>query len=256
MSGSVTPLPAGPPVASVASVPAGSPVPAPRLPAPSRTDSDRPSGSPGWAELIGAYRSDLIRVARMRMRQDVSGSDAEDVVHEVFLRVVRRGPDPREVNRPAAYLRQAVANECVTRWRRAREWAVEDTPDRIERDHAEPCVVGLTVHQALDALTPRQRSVIVLGFLRGHTDAEVADELGIQPVTVRTLRRRGLERMRVALGGQDPKSMIRSGVSRRMTRTVPSGSTSYGRPRYFSDSVSMSSRPPSSEMVTRPRISA
>lgn len=210
----------------------------------------------GWAELMCRYRSDLVRVARLRLRRDMSGSDAEDVVHEVFARVARRGPDPRAVNRPAAYLRQAVANECVTRWRRAREWAVEDAPDRTERDHADRCVAGLAVRQALVALTPRQRSVIVLGFLGGHTDAEVAEEMGIQTVTVRTLRRRALERMRAALEDQTPNSTIRSGVSLITTRTVPSGSVSYGRPRYRSDSASISSRPPSVDMVTRPRISA
>ncbi|HEY9472615.1 MAG TPA: sigma-70 family RNA polymerase sigma factor [Mycobacteriales bacterium] len=236
--------------------------------------------SDDWAELIGAQRADLVRIAHLRMRQDVSGADAEDVVHEVFLRMVRRGPDPGGVSRPAAYLRQAVANECVTRWRRHREWAVAETPDRNERDHADSCVAALAVRQAMAGLTPRQRSVITLGYLHGYTDAEVAVALGIKPVTVRTLRRRALDRMRGILtvrephpgpdhmrrqqlgqapgqaSGQEPNSMIRSGVSRSTTRTVPSGSASYGRPRYFSDSESISARPPSVEMETRPRISA
>ena len=220
-----------------------------------------------WAALIGDQRADLVRIAHLRIRHDVSGVDAEDVVHEVFLRMVRRGPDPRGVSRPAAYLRQAVANECVTRWRRHREWAVPDTPDRTEHDHAERCVAALAVRQAMAALTPRQHSVITLGFLHGYTDAEVAAALGIQPVTVRTLRRRALDRMRVALAdpepsrpadlpGQEPNSMTRSGVSRSTTRTVPSGSVSYSRPRYFSDRVSINSRPPSVDMAIRPRISA
>lgn len=210
----------------------------------------------GWAEMMCRYRPDLVRVAHLRLHRDVSGSDAEDVVHEVFARVARRGPDPATVNRPDAYLRQAVANECMTRWRRAREWAVEDTPDRTERDHAERCVAALTVRQVLGVLTPRQRTVIVLGFLRGLSDAEVAEAMGIQNVTVRTLRRRALDRMRLALEAQEPNSTIRSGVTRSTTRTVPSGSASYGRPRYFSDSASISALPPSSDMETRPRISA
>lgn len=210
-----------------------------------------------WADLMGRYRAELVRTARARLGRDLPGCDAEDVVHEVFLRVVRRGPNPDQVQRPVAYLRRAIANECITRGRRHREWAVEQAPEVQERDHAEYCAVALAVRQALVALTPRQRSVVVLGFLHGYSDAEMASTLGIAPVTVRTLRRRALDRMRAALTSQErPNSTIRSGVSRRTTRTVPAGSASYGRPRYFSDSASMSARPPSSVMVTRPRISA
>lgn len=215
---------------------------------------DRPGD--GWADLMSEHRADLVRIARMRLSRDLSGSDAEDVVHEVFLRMVRRGPELAEVGRPVAYLRRAIANECVTRSRRHREWAVEQTPELSEPDHAERCAIALTVRRALVELTPRQRSVVVLGFLHGYSDAELSSALGIAPVTVRTLRRRALDRLRNALSAQEPNSTIRSGVSRSTTRTVPSGSASYGRPRYFSDSESISSLPPSSVMVTRPRISA
>lgn len=154
----------------------------------------------GWAELMREHREDLVRIARMRLRNDVSGSDAEDVVHEVFLRVVRIDLDLQALSRPVAYLRRAVANECATRWRRHRELAVEETPDAGERDHADPCAAALTVRDALEEVSPRQRAVIVMGFLQGYTDAEIAATLGIEPVTVRTLRRRGLERLRTVLG--------------------------------------------------------
>jgi RNA polymerase sigma factor (sigma-70 family) len=163
----------------------------------------------GWVDLLGEQRDSLVRMAHLRLRRDVSGSDAEDVVHEVFLRVVGRGPDPREIDRPTAYLRRAVVNECVTRWRRHRELAVDDTPDRHEGDHADRCATGVAVRAALDLLTPRQRSVIVLGFLCGYADDEVAATLGIEPVTVRTLRARALRRMREAF--EDPREPAEPG---------------------------------------------
>lgn len=177
----------------------------------------------GWAALLGEHRDNLVRIADLRLRHDVSGSDAEDVVHEVFLRVVCRGPDPHEVSRPAAYLKQAVVNECMTRWRRHRELAVDEAPDRHVGDHADRCVTALAVRAALALLTPRQRSVIVLGFLHGYSDAEVAEILGIKPVTVRTLRARGLRRMRdILVAEPTPTPAHRPAFARRITLpTVP-----------------------------------
>lgn len=210
----------------------------------------------GWGEFVREYRDDLVRVVRARLRHNVCGSDAEDIVQEVLLRVTRNGARVQDVQHPLAYLRRAVVNECITRWRRQREMAVEELPEQFAPDHADRCVAQATVEAVMHRLTPRQRSVITLGYLHGYSDAEIAETLGVEPVTVRTLRRRALERMRLALQAQPPWSTSRSTVMRTITRTVPSGSVPNGRPSYFCANVPMSSRPPASDRETRPRISA
>ena len=239
-----------------------------------------------WAGVLGAHRGDLVRAARSKLDR---GADAEDVVHDVVVRVLRGGRSGELVEAPVAYLRRAVANECVSRWRRgAHEVLVDDLPDRPGgRDEAEGCVQRLALRRALAVLPDQQRRVILLSLLQDRPDDEISRLLGIAPVTVRTTRRRALARLRELLNAADradlphqitpavpavpaastiPAAQVvpaaraqrttRSAVTRITTRTVPDGSTSYGRPRYLADSASINSLPPASVKETRPRISA
>jgi RNA polymerase sigma factor (sigma-70 family) len=206
------------------------------------------TGPDAWAGVLGTYRGDLVRTARSRL--GAGGADAEDVVHDVVVRVLRGGKDVADMATPNAYLRRAVGNECVSRWRRtAKEVVVAELPDRPRP----------AVGDALRTLTPRQRRVIALTVLDDRPDGEVAELLGITEVTVRTTRSRALGRLRerlTAMDAEDQRPSTRSGVTRITTRTMPSGSAGYESPVYLTDSSSIGSRPPSSDSVASPRISA
>ena len=190
----------------------------------------------------------------------VLGADAEDVVHDVVVRVLRGGKDVDEMATPGAYLRRAVGNECVSRWRRtSREVLLAELPDQPRPAPDESVLDRLALADAMRALTARQRRVIALTVLDDRPDDEVADLLGISEVTVRTTRSRALARLRerlTAMETEDQRPSTRPGVTRITTRTVPSGSAEYASPVYFTDSSSISSRPPSSDTVASPRISA
>jgi DNA-directed RNA polymerase specialized sigma24 family protein len=69
-------------------------------------------------------------------------------------------------------------------------------PDLPLGDHADRCSTGLAVHGALATLTARQRDILTRCYLLDHSDSDIAVALGISPVTVRTLRRRGLAHLR------------------------------------------------------------
>jgi RNA polymerase sigma factor (sigma-70 family) len=216
------------------------------------------TSSDAWAGVLGTYRADLVRAARTRLGS--GGADAEDVVHDVVVRVLRGGKDAGDMATPGAYLRRAVGNECVSRWRRtAREIVVAELPERPRPAHDETVLDRIALGEAVDTLTPRQRRVIALTVLDDRPDSEVAGQLGISEVTVRTTRSRALARLReklTAMDAVDQLPLTRSGVTRITTRTVPSGSTGYASPVYLTDSSSISSRPPSSGKVASPRISA
>ena len=212
----------------------------------------------GWAGVLGAHRGELVRTARSRL--GAGGADAEDVVHDVVVRVLRGGRDVEEMATPGAYLRRAVGNECVSRWRRtSREVLLAELPDQPRPAPDESVLDRLALIDAMRTLTARQRRVIALTVLDDRPDDEVADLLGISEVTVRTTRSRALARLRerlTAMETEDQRPSTRSGVTRITTRTVPSGSAGYASPVYFTDSSSISSRPPSSDTVASPRISA
>jgi len=162
--------------------------------------------SAGWPAFTAEHRADLVRYAASRLgRTRPAGQDAEDVVQDVLVRMLAQGggragaadQHGERLNRPDAYLRRAVANACVSIWRRhRRETPAAEPPDRPVGDHADRCSTGLAVRGALAGLTERQREILTRGYFLNHSDRDIAAALGISPVTVRTLRRRGLARLR------------------------------------------------------------
>ena len=155
-----------------------------------------------WAGVLDAHRGELVRVARARL--GAGGADAEDVVHDVVVRVLRGGRAAAEMATPGAYLRRAVGNECVSRWRRtAREVVMAELPDRPRPAPDETVLERLALAEAVGALTARQRRVIALTVLEDRPDSEAAAELGISEVTVRTTRSRALTRLRERLVAMD-----------------------------------------------------
>lgn len=64
------------------------------------------------------------------------------------------------------------------------------------------------IQKALACLPAEQQHVITLACLRGYTQQEIADTLGLPPGTVRLRVRRGMEGLRRALAGKhaDPAS--------------------------------------------------
>ena len=55
---------------------------------------------------------------------------------------------------------------------------------------------GSVVRQGLDALDERERRIVVLRFLRGMSQSEIAEEIGISQMHVSRLLRKALEAMR------------------------------------------------------------
>jgi RNA polymerase sigma-70 factor (ECF subfamily) len=123
--------------------------------------------------------------------------EAEDVVHEVFLSLLKLEETP---DRPEHYLVRAVRNRVINHrrslWRRlTREWEsrnwFEVGPDETE---AESAAVA-----CLEQLPVDQREVIVLKIWHGHTFEEIGSLLDRSPNTVAGRYRYGLERLRTCL---------------------------------------------------------
>ena len=122
---------------------------------------------------------------------------ASDLVQEAILRMSSRGSGG-EIQDLEAYARTAIAR-ILFGWRRRNlsqhnqliarvEDVVPGFDDAVaERD---------AMWRALRALSKRQRAVLVLRHYRQFTDEDIASELGCSRSTVRSLARRGIERLR------------------------------------------------------------
>ncbi len=128
---------------------------------------------------------------------------AEDLTAEVFLRLLRqlrseRGPD----RRLKAWLYRVAHNLVVDHWRRDahrhHEQLDEQLPDVEEgtEQQAHRAILRRQARAALDTLTDKQRAVIILKFLEGMDNTEIADVLEMTVGAAKALQSRGLAAMR------------------------------------------------------------
>jgi RNA polymerase sigma-70 factor (sigma-E family) len=151
---------------------------------------------------VAARRAALLRTAYL-----LTGHHqvAEDLVQVALVKVVP--PWRRIADHPEPYVRAVLARESVSRWRR-RRWR-EVTSDTIPgRDQpgdppADPADDRLALQQAIRALPPRQRAVVVLRYYEDLTERETAHVLGIAVGTVKSQTRDGLARLRTLLPDLD-----------------------------------------------------
>lgn len=146
-------------------------------------------------ELAALYERECEPMLRLAVLLVGSRSAAEDVVHDAFSSV---GPRLAELDRPGAYLRTTVVNGCrsVLRRREVEDRAVRSLP---RRDLVEAPDRLTELRLALDRLTPRQRTVIVLRYFVDLPDDEIADVLDCEPATVRSLAHRAMKVLREVL---------------------------------------------------------
>lgn len=114
---------------------------------------------------------------------------AEEVVQEAFAKVLDRWD---RLNHPGAYLRTAVVNGARSELRKRevrRRIGLRPfiPPQPEEQDY---------LLDALDQLSPRQRTVLVLKFYADMTEKEIAQAMGVRPGTVKSATSRGLAELR------------------------------------------------------------
>jgi len=157
----------------------------------------------GFEEFVAARRPALLRVAYLLTG---SHADADDLVQSALVKCVPHWK--RIADRPEPYVRQVLARESVSRWRRRRwrELTSDVLPDRPapEADLEQRELL----RQALGSLAPRQRAVVVLRYYEDLTEKETASVLGIAVGTVKSQARDALARLRELLPDLDLEEQV------------------------------------------------
>ncbi len=98
-----------------------------------------------------------------------------------------------------AYARAVMVNQLIDAWRRPRrEYTVAEFPEPPEPgDLADDVAARRWVVQALAALTPRERAIIVLRYYFDLSEVETATELDVSVGTVKSTASRALAKLRV-----------------------------------------------------------
>ncbi|GJF34266.1 RNA polymerase sigma24 factor [Kitasatospora sp. NE20-6] len=165
---------------------------------------DRGAAEEGYVAFAHARAGHLYRAACL-----LTGGDshlAEDLVQETLGRMyaVWRGSGrifgARPVEDPAAYAQGVLYRLFIDHRRRrsSSEYPVREFADRAgpEGDGS----LRITLTQALAALPPRDRAVLVLRYWEDVSAEETAAIVGSTPGAVRTQASRALARLRLQLG--------------------------------------------------------
>jgi RNA polymerase sigma-70 factor (ECF subfamily) len=117
--------------------------------------------------------------------------DAEEVVQEAFVRLLRHWPTVSRYDDPEAWVRQVAFRLLSNRTRKSRNGVRAVL--RLGRPHEVdgPSADGVDIAQALRALPMTQRQVLVLHHLVGLDVSDVATALGVPVGTVKSRLSRG-----------------------------------------------------------------
>ena len=120
---------------------------------------------------------------------------AEDLVQTALFKTAKAWD--RITGDPERYCRRVMYHENVSWWRRRRH-VTEVPADRAPERAALTGDVdsALVLHDALQRLTPRQRTVLVLRFYEDLPESRVAEEMGVRLGTVKSQTRHALARLR------------------------------------------------------------
>ncbi|HJU69121.1 MAG TPA: sigma-70 family RNA polymerase sigma factor [Gemmatimonadaceae bacterium] len=139
-----------------------------------------------FAELVRAHQRRAYAVARAIV---LDHHDAEDAVQDGFLHAYRALSRFRPGEPFGAWLHRIVANAALDLQRRRKVRTAGTLPETVAlpfHDPAESDELRRRLSAALQRLTDRQRSVIVLHDVEGFRHAEIGEMLGIPEGTARS----------------------------------------------------------------------
>lgn len=141
------------------------------------------------ASFDDLYRAEYEPMVRLARGLVDLPETAEEIVQEAFAKVFDRWG---RLNQPGAYLRTTVVNGARSELRKRevrRRIGLRPLliPNPGERDY---------LLDALNQLSPRQKSALVLRFYADMTEKEIAQAMGVRPGTVKSATSRGLAELR------------------------------------------------------------
>lgn len=144
-----------------------------------------------WATIAPLYdrQDEYVQYARRFVKDQ---TDAEDVCHEAFMALKKRLESGRKVKKPAAYLRLEIRQAAKIRNRD--DTRIRDTHPSLatltearQLDTAGEALFSVSFNSALSALDDQERAAFVLCELRGLTQYEAAQQMGVSQQTVSLL---------------------------------------------------------------------
>jgi RNA polymerase sigma-70 factor (sigma-E family) len=159
-------------------------------------------------ELADLYVRHVPSANRLAFLLTGDRSQAEDLVHDAFVRCVGRFGHLRAHEAFDAYLRRTIVNLHTSRLRRVRVERAYLSREAGRGAHAPtsgmPDVAAREdMWRRLQALPSRQRAVLVLRYYEDLSERETADALRCSVAAVKSLAARATSALREGIRGED-----------------------------------------------------
>ncbi|HEV3343307.1 MAG TPA: RNA polymerase sigma factor [Pirellulales bacterium] len=145
------------------------------------------------------YREHYPPIARYVLRRVGNASEADDVVAEVFLMMVRSLPRYRQQGAPFRAWLYRLATDQIGRWARRRRRQLQKRLTDLAGRPAPDCDRAELLRVVLATLPDRLQSVLALHYLEQLPVAEITRVLGCAEGTVKSRLARGRELLRARL---------------------------------------------------------
>ena len=147
--------------------------------------------------LTTQMQEQLVPLYRLSLSILRSQADAQDAVQQGMLHAWEKRRQASDENRIRAWLTRIVVNECRNIQRkRMRVFPVADMPDGA-------CTAKSaddSLNEAIDALEEKLRTPLLLHYMEGFSEREIAGILGIPQTTVKNRLYRARKALRSELG--------------------------------------------------------
>ena len=160
--------------------------------------------------LETAYRLHAARLLRLARGLLADPVEAEDAVHEIFLKVFERAHQFDGMARFSTWLHRLAVNHCLNRLERERRRRTDALPEAEDRTPVDVAPTPLeSAHRSesrerlerlLARLSDEHRAVFALREIEGLTYGEIAAELGVPVGTVMSRLARARARLLELLG--------------------------------------------------------
>lgn len=149
-----------------------------------------------FVERVEAIKPRLYRTAVLYLGSE---ADAMEAVDEAVYQALRSLKSLRQSAFFETWITRILLNECHRELRRRKRFhpgGVEALPETAEADAYD----ALPLKEAVCQLPEDLRTVVILRFFAGYTQAETAAAMDLPQGTVATRQRRALQLLRLELG--------------------------------------------------------
>lgn len=145
------------------------------------------------SDLLDKYSDMVLRIAYTYLK---NRADAEDIVQDVFLRIIDKKPSFNDESHEKSWLIRATINMCKNKvnmfWNK-NKCSIDDVQEFAVSDKDN---TDTSVFQAVMALGEKYRVVVYMYYYEGYSTPEIADVIGKNETTIRSLLHRARNKLK------------------------------------------------------------